>query len=107
MLALIHLVVLSAPEADEEGGVGRAGRTVLTTHTILGMFTAVAFISCGMPGVRGTITACCFASGEPRLKEAVSWLRSQLTGQSRVTPEPQTLTPGLLGQHHSCLAGAL
>lgn len=97
MLALIHLVMLSAPEADEEGGVGKAGRSVLTTHTILGMFTAVSFISCGMPGVGGTITDRCFASGEPHLQEAVSWLRSQLTGQKPADPgtsDPNSRAPG-------------
>ena len=33
-----------------EGGVGKAGRAVLATHTVLGMRTAVSFIPCGTPG---------------------------------------------------------
>lgn len=50
MLDLIHLRVPSAPEAHVEGGVGKAGRAVLATHTVLGMRTAVSFIPCGTPG---------------------------------------------------------
>lgn len=51
-----------------------------------GPIHSISLISHSTPGLGDTIIVCHFASGEPHLKEVVSWLRSQLTGQEPGDP---------------------
>ena len=138
-LCLIHLPVLTAQEANEEGGredkgkegrmgpereggreegrrEGREDRTEggrenwensACVSQSPGPIHSISLISHSAPGLGDTIIVCHFASGEQHLKEVVSWLRSQLTGQEPGDPgtsDSNSRASGPVPQHPASVA---